>query len=87
MLVLRVDDACFQGVGPRWEAAVQRVRKKFTICDEEFDDFIFPERRVVQNKNFEITIDQHDYVKALTNVTEHSILKQLIESNLELQKH
>ena len=69
MLVLHVDDACFQGVGPRWENAMQHVRKKFTIGKEEYDDFIFLGRHVVQNKNYEITIDQHDYVKALTKVS------------------
>jgi hypothetical protein len=68
MLVLHVDDACFAGEGPIWEKAMQHLRKKFIIGTEEYDDFTFLGRRVVQKKDFSIEIDQHDYVKALTRV-------------------
>ena len=68
LLVLHVDDAAFSGEGPMFEKAMQHLRKKFTIGKEEYDDFTFLGRRVKQNKDFSIEIDQHDYVKALTKV-------------------
>ena len=68
MLVLHVDDAAYAGEGPIFEKAMQHLRKKFIIGKEEFDDFVFLGRHVVQKKNFEIEIDQKEYVQSLTKV-------------------
>ena len=68
MLVLHVDDACFAGEGPVFEQAMNHLRKKFTIGKEEYDSFDFLGRHVVQNPDFSIELDQHQYVQALTSV-------------------
>ena len=69
MLILHVDDACFAGRGKQWEKAMQYVRAHFTIGKEEYNDFTFLGRRVRQNKDCTIELDQHDYVKALEKVS------------------
>ena len=68
MLVLHVDDACFAGEGPMWEKAMQRLRSRFTIGKEEYDDFTFLGRHVVQKPDCSIEIDQHEYVKSIQRV-------------------
>ena len=68
MLVLHVDDACYAGEGPMFEKAMEHIRSKFTIGKEEHGEFTFLGRRVKQNSDFSVEIDQHDYVKALERV-------------------
>ena len=68
MLVLHVDDACFAGEGPIWEKAMNHLRSKFTIGKEEYGEFTFLGRRVKQNADFTIDLDQHAYVRALKKV-------------------
>ena len=48
MLVLHVDDAAFCGEGPLWKKAMEHLRNNFTIGKEEYDDFTFLGRHVVQ---------------------------------------
>ena len=50
------------------EKALQHLRKNFTIGKEEYGDFTFLGRHVVQHKDFSIDIDQHDYVSSLQRV-------------------
>ena len=68
MLVLHVDDACFAGEGPIWEKAMNHLRSKFTIGKEEYGECTFLGRRVKQNADFTIELDQHAYVRALQKV-------------------
>ena len=68
-LVLHVDDACFAGEGPLWEKAMQHLRKKFIMGKEEYGDFTFLGRHVLQKKDFTVEIDQHDYLSTLQKVT------------------
>ena len=65
ILVLHVDDAAFAGEGPEWKAAMAKLRQGFTIGKEEYGTFNFLRRRVHQNDDFSIELDQHEYVGAL----------------------
>ena len=68
MLVLHVDDACYAGEGPIFEKAMKYVRSKFTIGKEEFGEFDFLGRHVIQRNDYTIEIDQHTYIDCLQSV-------------------
>ena len=65
MLVLHVDDAAYAGHGPVWKRALDQLRQTYTIGKEEYGTFQFLGRRVIQNRDYSIEVDQHEYIKAL----------------------
>ena len=63
MLNLHVDDGLWAGAGAVYEGARDKLRKLIHIGDEKRGAFEFPGRRFVQDEDFTIRVDQHEYVK------------------------
>ena len=68
MMVLHVDDACYGGSGPLWDATMKTCLSQFKIGTEKTKSFDFLGRHIEQKADFSITIDQHQYVKNLVRV-------------------
>ena len=68
MLVLHVDDACYGGSGPEYDACVAKTRQAFKLGSEKEWDFEFLGRHVVQHEDYSISVDQHAFVQGLHHI-------------------
>jgi len=66
--VLHVDDGMLAGKGPRYEKSLRYLQARAPLDKWRRGDFEFTGRRVKQNKDFSIEVDQHGYWKKVDPV-------------------
>ena len=68
LLNVHVDDGLWAGAGPEFELARSKLRKLLSIGKEQRGTFEFLGRHIVQEQDFTIKVDQHDYVRKIKPV-------------------
>ena len=64
-LILHVDDGLWTGTGSRFKSAQGCVRRAFKALKEKNGEFDFLGRHVTQDEHFNITVDQHQYIREI----------------------
>ena len=65
---MHVDDGLWAGSGDVYERARDKLRSLIHIGEEKRGEFEFLGRRIVQDKNFTIHVQQHEYAQKIQPV-------------------
>ena len=82
MLNVHVGDGLWAGAGDAHERARDKIRKLVHIGEEKRGAFEFLGRRLVQDEDFTIRLDQHKYVKKIEPIYIPAVRRRTFSDSL-----